>query len=303
VPAPKVVGHLALAVGPPRRTARWAYAIDRRAVVAPVPGGHRERPYRLDDDRGFPGLPNRCGRVGAPRPLFSRRSPRRPGCGRGAPGQHNVGSGGTALFRPTLVGARERCCAASRALPSARVVLVLAATLAIAAALAGCGTGSISPDTSERGERAALESYLQQVEPIRLAVNRLLEGADPILSADHRGRISARQASLEIGGLERRFAAYTVDVAAIQPLTAQLRFLHAAYAHTYILEDAYLSALTNGLLARNVDRLPDTQSTQRAAIIQWRVGLAVLARRAGLSLPGDLQAAGRGEIAPSPAGS
>jgi hypothetical protein len=201
------------------------------------------------------------------------------------------------------VGASELSCAASRALPSARVLLVLAATLAIAAALAGCGTGSIFPATPERGERAALESYLQQVEPIRLAVNRLLEGADPILSADHHRRISARQASLEIGGLERRFAAYTVDVAAIQPLTAQLRFLHAAYAHTYILEDAYLSALTNGLAARNLDRLPDTQSIQRAAIIQWRVGLAVLARRAGLNLPGDLQAAGRGEIAPSPAGS
>jgi hypothetical protein len=183
-------------------------------------------------------------------------------------------------------------------------LLVLAATLAIAAAsLAGCGTGSISPGTSEQGERAALESYLQQVEPIRLAVNRQLEGADPILSAYHRGRISALQASLEIGGLERRFAAYTVDVAAIQPLTAQLRSLHAAYAYTYILEDAYLSALTNGLSARNLDRLPDTQSTQRAAIIQWRVGLAVLARRAGLNLPGDLQAAGRGEIAPSPVGS
>jgi hypothetical protein len=40
-----------------------------------------------------------------------------------------------------------------------------------------------------------------------------------------------------------------------------------------------------------------------AAIIQWRTDLTVLARRAALDLPADLQAAGRGEIAPSPGGS
>lgn len=146
-------------------------------------------------------------------------------------------------------------------------------------------------------------SYLQQVEPIRLAVNRLLEGADPILSAYRDGRISSRQASLRMGALERRFTAYTVDMAALEPATAQLRVMNAPYAHTYILEDAYLSALTAGLAARNLDRLPNTQDAQRAAIIQWRTGLAVLARRAALALPGDLQAAGRGEIAPSPGGS
>jgi hypothetical protein len=149
----------------------------------------------------------------------------------------------------------------------------------------------------------ALVSYLRQVEPIRLAVNRLLEGADPILSAYHDNRISPRRASLRMGALERRFAAYTVDIAAIQPATAQLRAVNAPYAHTYIFEDSYLSALTSGLAGRNLDRLPDTQSAQRAAIIQWRTDLTVLARRARLDLPGDLQAAGRGEIAPSPNGS
>lgn len=146
-------------------------------------------------------------------------------------------------------------------------------------------------------------NYLQQVEPIRLAVNRLLEGADPILTAYHDDRISPRLAARRMGALERRFAAYTVDMAAIEPTTARLRSVNAPYAHTYILEDSYLSALTNGLAERNLGGLPDTQSDQRAAIVQWRTGLAVLARRAALGLPADLQAAGRGEIAPSPTGS
>jgi hypothetical protein len=169
--------------------------------------------------------------------------------------------------------------------------------------LGGCGGGSASGSVSIQRERAALVSYLQQVEPIRLAVNRLLERADPILSAYRDSRISSRQSSLRMGALERRFAAYTVDMAALQPATAQLRTLNAPYAHTYILEDAYLSALTTGLAARNLDGLPNTQAAQRAAIIQWRTDLTVLARRTRLDLPGDVQAAGRGEIAPSPGGS
>jgi hypothetical protein len=183
-------------------------------------------------------------------------------------------------------------------------VRLLAASLALTAAtLGGCGGGSASGSVSIQRQRAALVSYLRQVEPIRLAVNRLLEGADPILSAYRDGRISSQQASLRMGALERRFAAYTLDMAALQPATAQLRSLNEPYAHTYILEDAYLSALNTGLAERNLDGLPDTQAAQRAAIIQWRTDLAVLARRTALNLPGDLQAAGRGEIAPSPGGS
>jgi hypothetical protein len=153
------------------------------------------------------------------------------------------------------------------------------------------------------GGRRPLVVYLRQVEPIRLAVNRLLEGADPILSGYRTGRLSSGQASLAMSALERRFAAYTVDSATIEPATAELRLLHGAYAHTYVLEDAYLSALANGLATRNLNGLPDTQASQRAEIIQWRTGLGVLARRMALALPGDLQVAGRGEIAPSPAGS
>ena len=54
---------------------------------------------------------------------------------------------------------------------------------------------------------------------------------------------------------------------------------------------------------RSFDELPRTQSQQRAAIIGWRIQLEVEAHGLGLRLPADLQAAGRGEIAPSPTGS
>jgi hypothetical protein len=172
-----------------------------------------------------------------------------------------------------------------------------------AAVLGGCGGSSTSTSASLQRERGALVSYLRQVEPLRLAVNNLLEGADPILSAYHDKRISPRRASQRMGALERRFAAYTVDIAAIAPATVRLRSVNAPYAHTYILEDSYLSALTSGLAESDLDDLPDTGSEQRAAIIQWRTGLTVLARRVGLELPADLQAAGRGEIRPSPDGS
>jgi hypothetical protein len=171
-----------------------------------------------------------------------------------------------------------------------------------AVALGGCASQTPSATSTQRAGRAAIERYLSEVEPIRLAVNKLLEGADPILSAYHEHSISPRQASLRMGALERRFAAYTVDMAAIAPTSAQLRAVNAPYAHTYILEDSYLSALTSGLAEGDLDDLPDTGSEQRAAIIQWRTGLTVLARHIGLELPADLQAAGRGEIRPSPDG-
>jgi hypothetical protein len=148
-----------------------------------------------------------------------------------------------------------------------------------------------------------LRSYVRQVEPIRLAVNRLLDTADPILEAFRDHRITPAQAAVRIGALERRFAAYTVDVQALQPATAAIGSLHAQYAHTYILEDAYLSALVAGLAEGDARDLPDTQAAQRAAIIAWRTGLEVLARKTNTALPVDLQQAGRGEIAPSPAGS
>jgi hypothetical protein len=186
----------------------------------------------------------------------------------------------------------------------ATVLLVL-----LALAPAGCGRTSgassahASPDPSPQAQRVALHAYLRQVEPIRLAVNRLLEGADPILSAHADHHLSDMAAAQRMGQLERRFAGYTVEITAIEPATAQLRALHAPYAHTYILEDAYLSALTTGLAEDELDDLPETQAAQRAAIVQWRTELTVLADRLGVALPADLQQAGRGEIAPSPDGS
>jgi hypothetical protein len=151
--------------------------------------------------------------------------------------------------------------------------------------------------------RAALDRYLAQIEPIRLGVNRLLEGADPILVAYREGRVRAVRAAAAMAALERRFALFTVKVAAIRPSTPTLRGLHAEYAQTYVLEDSYLSALTAGLAQRELADLPHTQAAQRAAIIRWRTGLSVLAQEVQLNLPADLQRAGRGEIAPSPQGS
>jgi hypothetical protein len=183
------------------------------------------------------------------------------------------------------------------------LLAVAAAIGLLAAAAAGCGGRSRSAEGPTNSQRAGLLSYLREIEPIRLAVNRLLKGADPILSGYSRRRLTPGASSLRMEALEARFADYTVEITAIEPATPQLRALHAIYAHTYILEDSYLSALTVGLANRALGNLPNTQSDQRAAIIQWRTGLTVLARRLGIALPGDLQVAGRGEIAPSPHGS
>jgi hypothetical protein len=142
-----------------------------------------------------------------------------------------------------------------------------------------------------------------EVEPIRLAVNKLLGGADPILEAFHDRRIPPSEAARRMGRLEQRFAAYAVDIAAVDPPTTQLRALNAGYSNTYVFEDAYLSALVAGLADDELADLPNTQAAQRAAIIRWRIGLTVLARAADAPLPADLQQAGRGEIAPSPNGS
>jgi hypothetical protein len=172
--------------------------------------------------------------------------------------------------------------------------------LVCAALLGGCGS---THSTAARPAKPAIESYLRQVEPVRLAVNALLGRADPILQAYQDGRTSPAQAARRMGSLERRFAEYTVDIAEITPATAPLRALQAEYARTYVLEDAYLSALASGLAERELGNLPNTQAAQRAAIIGWRTGLTVLAREAHLTLPADLQQAGRGEIAPEPGGS
>lgn len=179
----------------------------------------------------------------------------------------------------------------------ARVTLAVAAALL---ALTGCGGDSSSSDSASA--RHSVETYLSQVEPIRLGVNRLLERADPILTAYREHRISPSSAGSRMNALERRFAAYARRIAAIHAVPAMLRAAGGAYAHTYVLEDAYLSALAAALPDRGFDSLPTTQARQRAAIIGWRIRLEVVARRLGIRLPNDIQAAGRGEIAPSPLG-
>jgi hypothetical protein len=174
----------------------------------------------------------------------------------------------------------------------------LALVAAVAFGVAACGSSSDRAG-SPAGE---LRAYLDRVEPLRLAVNRLLDRADPILESYREHRIGPRTAQRRFGGLERSFAGYAARVAAIRPIPADLRAAAAAYAHTYVLEDSYLSALTTALPERAFDELPHTADRQRAAIIAWRIRLEVLARRLGVHLPADLQRAGRGEIAPSPLG-
>jgi hypothetical protein len=88
----------------------------------------------------------------------------------------------------------------------------------------------------------------------------------------------------------------------VRTVPTPLRGAQRSYAHTYVLEDAYLSALVSALPDRDFEALPTTQSRQRAAIIAWRIRLEVVAGRLGMRLPADLQVAGRGEIAPSPLG-
>jgi hypothetical protein len=173
------------------------------------------------------------------------------------------------------------------------------ALAAIAAALLLAGCASSEPQS----ERGSLHAYLRRVEPIRLQVNRLLDRADPILSAYRTHRLTAVAAQRRMNALERSFAAYAVRIAAVRGAPVALRSAQRSYAHTYVLEDAYLSALAAALPGHQFDDLPDTQSRQRAAIVAWRIQLEVLAERLGVQLPADLQAAGRGEIAPSPTGS
>lgn len=166
-------------------------------------------------------------------------------------------------------------------------------------ALCGCG----GQTHTERVRREAIERYIHEVEPIRLGVNELLEGADPILRQLAKRRISRGEAARRVGALERRFASYAVKIGAIRPSNVPLRALNSGYADTYVLEDSYLSALSAGIASGNLDGLPNTQAEQRAAIIRWRTELTVLANAAHAELPADLEQAGRGEIAPSLSGS
>jgi len=174
------------------------------------------------------------------------------------------------------------------------------AVVALAAAflLGGCGTSGDS-----QAQRQVFVTYLARVEPIRLGVNKLLGKADPTLSAYKDHRLAPRAAQRRMDALERRFAIYATRIAAVPVVPTAMRVAQQAYAHTYVLEDAYLSSLAAALPERQFDALPRTQSQQRATIIGWRIRLELTARRLGVRLPADIQVAGRGEIAPSPTGS
>jgi hypothetical protein len=179
-----------------------------------------------------------------------------------------------------------------------RILIKPVAVLACAAAmgLAGCGGGADS------GSAAALAAYVDRVEPIRLGTNRLLDRADPILGAYREHRLSPGEAHRRFDALERRLAGYAVQIAQVEPVPDEMRAAQEEYAHTWILEDSYLSALAAAIPDRDFGDLPDTKDAQRAAIIDWRTQLEIAADRVGLRLPADIQVAGRGEIAPSPLG-
>jgi hypothetical protein len=148
-----------------------------------------------------------------------------------------------------------------------------------------------------------LRDYVTAVEAVRLPVNQLLNQADPILDAYHDHRITPAVASARMGAMEQEFAGLAVEMGTIAPANPALAQINAPYAHTYVLEDSYLAALASGLANGNLGDLPNTQNAQRQAIVTWRIALEVAAARVGLTLPADLQQAGRGEIAPGLDGS
>lgn len=163
--------------------------------------------------------------------------------------------------------------------------------------LAGCGS-----DTSNEDRRQTLEDYVAAVQPIRLGINELLDQADPILEGYNDGDLTAAEAERRMGRLERGVANYAVKVAEVEPVPDEMRAAQDAYAHTFVLQDTYLSTLVASLKSREFDELPHFQDEQRAAIIAWRTRLEVLADRWGATLPANLQIAGRGEISPAPTG-
>jgi hypothetical protein len=182
----------------------------------------------------------------------------------------------------------------------------IVATALLAAVLAALplATGSASASATQPTVAApALRSYIARVQKVRVPVDALLEGTDPILEGYQSHQLTPAQASLEMNDLEERFAGYVVSMLEIVPANRTLARLNRPYARTYYLEDNYLSTLASDLNEGDFDNLPDTQDQQRLAIIEWRTQLEILAKKGDVKLPADIQQAGRGEIAPSLSGS
>ena len=185
--------------------------------------------------------------------------------------------------------------AAGRRAPMRRGAVVIAVAIAVLAV--GCGD-----DSSSGNDADALRGYLARVEPVRLGVNDLLDRVDPITEAYAEGELGPDQAQRRLEAVERRFAAYMVQLGAIEDVPDQVREVHDAYAYTYVYEDSYLVALAAAIPERDFEDLPNTEDRQREAIIAWRTRLQVVADELGVELPADLQIAGRGEIRPEPTG-
>jgi len=179
-----------------------------------------------------------------------------------------------------------------------RIVLSTALGAALAVGATGCGGGSGGGSGPGSVPAADVRAYVDAVQQVRLPVNDLLLGADPITSAYRERRITPLQAAHRMDRLEESFASYLLKVQQIQLSNPQLAAIHRPYADTYYYEDAYLATLASDLREGDFDNLPDTQRQQRLAIIIWRTKLELIAAAAGVTLPADLQQAGRGEIAP-----
>ena len=72
----------------------------------------------------------------------------------------------------------------------------LVSTGALSVAVAGCGQ---APALRSGTSAADLRSYIAAVEPIRLAVNTLLQGADPIIEGFQKHTLTDAQAAAKMG--------------------------------------------------------------------------------------------------------
>jgi len=166
----------------------------------------------------------------------------------------------------------------------------------------GCGGSSGGGNAPRPSDRHTLSAYVGRIEPLRHGVNKLLDGADPILGGYREGRLSAPATQRGLRRIEHRFAHYEAGVGAVQPVPPDLIAAQRAYAHTYVLEDAYLRALIAAVPGRRWNRLPQFEARQRRVLVAWRNALALEAARVEVPLPDDIQIAGSGEITPSPLG-